>query len=126
MKTETQILLEICDYLQEQKLLYGKRLIFWRSNNVPAGARKFGVYRSLPKYTPKGLPDIMIIRDGKFFALEVKRPGGEGDEREKNGRKVRIGKLTPEQASWGISCTIAGGSYFTVRSVEDVVRDTGL
>lgn len=114
MKTETQLLLEICDYLKREGIF------FWRSNNIPAGGRTFGTFRALPKYTPRGLPDIMIVHGGKFIGLEVKREGSE-NEREKNGRKIRAGKLTPDQAEYGAALVKAGGDYACVRSVQDVM-----
>lgn len=105
-KSETQVQREICDYL------YGRRLFFWRSNNIPV----FG--RALPKYTLKGLPDIFIIHGGKCIGFEVKREGSE-EEREKSGRKVRAGMLSPEQAEFGVRMENAGAFYFCVRSVQD-------
>ncbi len=113
MKSETQILLEICDWLKKEGFF------FWRSNNIPAGGRTFGTFRALPKYTPRGLPDIMIVRNGTFIGLEVKREGSE-DEREKNGRKIRAGKLTPDQAEWGVGLTVSGGEYYCVHSLQEV------
>lgn len=112
-KSETQILNEICTFLEESKYF------FWRSNNIPAGGRAFGSYRSLPKWTPKGLPDIFVVLGGMILGLEVKR-GGEENVREKNGRKLREGKLTLEQEQFGISLVLAGGDFACVRSVEDV------
>lgn len=82
---------------------------FWRSNNIPVfgmsndGKRRF---RALPKYTPRGLPDIIVIHKGDFIALEVKREGF---------------KLRPEQAEFEKNCRANGGYYYTVMSVEDVL-----
>ena len=89
MKKESVIVREVCDYLKE------RGIFFWRSNNIPV----FG--RSLPKYTPKGLPDIFAIIRGHCIGIEVKRPTGEDGDRERNGRKVRGGKLSPFQAEFG-------------------------
>lgn len=106
MKKETEILREICEYLAF------KKVFFWRQNNIPV----FG--RALPKYTPKGLPDMMAIIDGRFLAIEVKRPVGT-DEREKNGRTVRGGHLSPQQAEWATQCVLVGGLYFCVHSIDE-------
>ena len=114
-KSETQVLLEICKWLHDSEFF------FWRSNNVPAAGRSFGAFRSLPKYTPPGLPNIMIVHDGIFIGLEVKRPTEDG-AREKNGRKLRMGKLTPEQGEFGIKLTIAGGHYACVRSRDEAEK----
>ena len=92
----------ICDYLAL------KKYFFWRANNIPVygtsndGRRRF---RALPKYTPRGLPDIIVLHKGKFIALEVKREGM---------------KLRPEQAEFGAKCAMNDGYYYAVHSVEEV------
>jgi len=99
---ESVIQRDICDWLEQGGYF------FWRSNNVPVfamsndGVRRF---RSLPKHTPRGLPDIIVIQAGKFIALEVKRPGA---------------KLRPEQADFGLRAIKAGGSYHVVHSVDEL------
>ena len=69
-KLEKDIQREICDWLQESGFF------FWRNNTVPVFQRdKYGArFRKLPKYTPAGLPDIIVIHNGKFISLEVKVP----------------------------------------------------
>lgn len=106
LKSETEVMREICDWLHSQGYF------FWRCNNVPV----FG--RALPKYTPRGLPDIMIVYKGTFVALEVKREGS-NTQRERNGRKLRAGALSPQQAEWGAKLTLNGGEYSMVRSLDD-------
>lgn len=107
-KSETDILRECCEYLAENNLL------FWRTNNLAV----FG--RSLPKYTPKGLPDINVIIYGKYIGIEVKRPAG-NEEREANGRKVRAGELSPQQLQWGMRLSKHGATYEIVRSRDELV-----
>lgn len=99
---EKEIQRKICDYLAKE----GK--FFWRSNNIPVFATNNGgqkTFRSLPKHTPRGLPDIIMVYRSKFIAFEVKRPGA---------------KLRPEQAEFGIKCEDNGGYYFAVHSVDEV------
>lgn len=101
---EKDIQREICDWL------YSKGYFFWRSNNIPVfGRSNDGVkrFRALPKYTPRGLPDIIIIKQGRFIALEVKRPGM---------------KLRPEQAEFGTKLTLNGGFYHMVTSLGEVEK----
>lgn len=101
---EKDILREICEWLAL------KNYFFWRSNNVPVyGQSHDGKYRfrALPKYTPRGLPDIIIIHRGSFIALEVKRPDA---------------LQRPEQKEWGDKCIINGGYYYLVHSLEEVKR----
>jgi hypothetical protein len=71
---ESEIQQAIGDYLTYRKVF------FFRSNNIPptycdkAGNRQF---RALPKYTMKGIPDIIAVRDGgQFIGIEVKGPKG--------------------------------------------------
>jgi hypothetical protein len=110
MKSETQVQREICDWLRTQPLL------FWRQNNIPV----FG--RSLPKDTPRGLPDIFIVCAGKIYGIEVKRPAGENGERENSGRLVRKGLLTPAQADFAWKFEDCGGIYHCVHSLDELRR----
>lgn len=105
--TESDIQRGICDWLS----VCG--LFFWRSNNVPVFARSNdGVmrFRALPKFTPKGLPDILLLRNGKLIGFEVKRPGA---------------KLTDEQEKIGALFRANGGEHYRVESVSDVARALG-
>lgn len=107
MISESMIVREICDWLHDQDYF------FWRENNIPAPGR------ALPKYTPKGIADIIVVAHGKIFAIEVKR-GGSDVVREKNGRALRAGMLSPMQAEWGAALALHGGNYRCVRSLEEV------
>jgi hypothetical protein len=99
---EKDIQREICDWLAS------KGYFFWRSNNIPVygfsndGRRRF---RALPKYTPRGLPDIICIHRGTFIAIEVKRPGA---------------KLRPEQAEFATKLVTQGGFHILAFSLSDV------
>jgi hypothetical protein len=99
---EKDIQRQICEWLQL------KKYFFWRANNIPVyGKNNAGnkTFRSLPKFTPRGLPDIMLINKGIFVAIEVKRPGM---------------KLRPEQADFGLKCVENNARYYVVSSIEDV------
>lgn len=61
----------------------------------------------MPKYTMKGLPDIIVIKDGKFIGLEV---------------KTDTGRLSTDQVEFGRAANDAGVQYEVVRSIDDVVR----
>lgn len=116
MKVETDLLREVGNWLHEQKYF------FWRSNNIPAAGRRLGVYRTLPKYTPAGLPDFFIVWRGHVIGIECKRREGgiDGKQREANGRIVREGLLSPEQAEFGVELVTNGGQYSVVRSLQDL------
>lgn len=103
---ESAIQNEICEALQ------ARGIFFWRSNNIPSLGR-FGVdgkarFRSLPKFTPKGIADILCVVRGTFVAMEVKRPG-------------KYVYLRPEQAEWGTALALNGGIYAKVCSVEEAL-----
>lgn len=102
-ETESDIQSSICDYLAYRKHF------FWRCNNVPAPLASGG-FRALPKYTPRGLPDIIIVKDGWFVALEVKKKGT---------------YQSKEQKEFEANVKAAGGEYYVVRSIDDV-REVGL
>jgi len=57
------------------------------------------------------IADLLVCLDGRFVAIEVKRPGG---------------KVTDGQREFLRKVTAAGGIAFVAYSVEDVVRELGL
>lgn len=90
------------------EMLNFNHLFFWRSNNIPVFGRNNAghkTFRSLPKFTPKGLPDIIVIYHGNFIGLEVKRP---------------TARLTTEQTHFYTQCRENGGFYYKVTSVDEV------
>jgi hypothetical protein len=106
---ETEILRDICEALSQ------RGVFFWRSNNMPSLGR-FGVdgkarFRAMPKYAIKGVADILCVHEGKFIALEVKRPGM---------------KLRPEQAEYGLKVIKNGGVFSKVTSVNEALEVIGL
>lgn len=100
-KLESDIQRDICDWL------HSKDFFFWRQNNIPVfGASGDGHrrYRAMPKYSLKGLPDIVVLYNGHYIALEVKRPKA---------------KQTPEQLEIEKKTVDNGGLYFVVTSIEE-------
>lgn len=101
---ETSIQSAICDHLAR------KGRCFFRLNNIPAFNRIAGggfAMRRLPKHTPKGLPDIIVVAGGLFYALEV---------------KSEVGKQSKEQKEFEALVKKHGGKYFVVRSIDDVIE----
>lgn len=101
---ESEILRDICERLQE------RGAFFWRANNMPSLGR-FAVdgkhrFRAMPKFSAKGVADILCVHDGRFIALEVKRPGV---------------KLRPEQAEWGARVVMNGGEYVKVCDASEAL-----
>jgi len=102
---ESDIQNTICEYLE----MRGR--CFFRLNNIPAFNRLAGggiTMRRLPKYTPKGLPDIVVVQGGMFVALEVKR------EKPKTYQSA-------DQKEFQAWVEKHGGKYFVVRKIEDVI-----
>lgn len=99
--TESDIVNSICDYLQL------KRYFFWRQNNLPVFQKDH--YRAMPKYSKRGVPDIIIVKDQLFIGLEVKQTKGSLSEHQKKFRDdlLIIGKSP---------------NYYLVRSVEEVIK----
>lgn len=108
-ESEGSIQNSICEYLEM------KRRCFFRLNNIPAFNREDGGgfrMRKLPKFTPKGLPDIIVVAGGAFIALEVK----------KSNPKTYQSK---DQKIFEADVKKHGGRYHVVRSIEDV-QELGL
>lgn len=103
-KLEKDIQNEIFD------VLVRAQVFFWRSNNIPVyGKNNAGkyMYRRLPKHTPRGLPDIIILNKGRFIGIEVKREGA---------------KLRPEQAQFGLDVIRNDCIYEVVHSKEEMEK----
>lgn len=103
---EAQIQNAICEYLAYRKHF------FWRQNNTPVFDATRQVYRKMPKYALKGVPDIQVITNpcGQAVFLEVKKKGG---------------YQSKEQKEFERNVKERGGEYYVVRSVEDV-QEIGL
>ena len=99
MALEKEIQLAICDYLAY------KHYFFWRQNTTPIYDKDR--FRAMPKYSKNGLPDIFLIKDGKFIGLEVKQPKG---------------KQSENQVIFEQDCKKVGGQYYVVTSLDDVVK----
>ena len=60
----------------------------------------------MPKHSRRGVPDIIVVKQGQFIGLEVKRQGT---------------CQSPEQKAFEKDVAHAGGQYYVVRSVDDVI-----
>lgn len=97
---EKDIQLAICNYLAF------KRYFFWRQNTIPV-VKPDGSFRSMPKYSKTGVPDIILVINGKFMGLEVKTPKG---------------KQSDNQFEFQMGLERAGGQYYLVTSLDDVIK----
>lgn len=101
-KKESDILREIGEELEK------KGIFFWRANNIPVfGVNNAGkkTFRSLPRFSIKGVPDLICVIRGKFVGIEVKRPGE---------------KLSTEQVEFGNKVMRNKGMYFMMNTPDDV------
>jgi hypothetical protein len=98
---EAQIQLAICDYLAL------KKLFFWRQNTGGVYDAKAGFHRPMPKYSMNGVPDIIVIKNGQFIGLEVKRPKS---------------KPSDHQLEFQKQCILNKAEYYIVRSIDDVMK----
>lgn len=55
----------------------------------------------------KGIPDRIAIKNGRVILLEIKKPGG---------------KLSEHQQRFKESMERAGGEYYVVRSLEEIMK----
>jgi hypothetical protein len=107
-KLEKDIQREICDWLDSEGYF------FWRNNTVPVFQQdKYGArFRKLPKYTPRGLPDIIILYFGEFIGLEVKVPN--------------YWKFTDDQQAMMDKIRQNGGAYHLVTSLSEAQELMGV
>ncbi len=80
-----------------------KRIFHWR-NNTGAFKTEGGGFM---KFGQRGSPDIFVVKAGQIIGLEVKAPKGTQSD---------------YQLSWQISFQEAGGLYYIVRSLDEVIK----
>ena len=103
MALENEVLRVTGDYLTL------KRYCFWRANNTPVFQNDKGNarFRSMPRFSKHGVPDFILVKQGKFIGLECKKKGGYQSEHQK------IFQQDIEKA---------GGQYYVIRSLEDLQK----
>ena len=84
--------------IQIRELLRARGIFHWKSWQGPMSQ-------------PRGVADIIGCYQGRFFAIEIKRPGR---------------KATPEQARFLSEVCKANGIAFVAHSVEEVKGGLGL
>lgn len=105
MVTESNILNSIGDYLSLRKHF------FFRCNNIPVYNVAAQAWRSMPKHSMKGVPDLIVVTDGGYVVfLEVKKKGG---------------SQSKDQKIFQERCKEKGAEYYLVKSIDDV-KEVGL
>ncbi len=98
---ESNILKTLCDYLAI------KNYVFWRQNNIPIFDARFGGYRAMPKHCRKGVSDIILLKNGEAWFLEVK-----GLKKKQSADQIEFQKLVEK----------GGAFYRVVRSIDDLQK----
>lgn len=102
---ETEIQKQVCEYLAN------KNHFFWRNNNTPIYDIRKKVFRAMPKYTMRGIADILVITDGGFVVfLEI---------------KTTKGRLSADQRAFRSKCEEVGAEYYIINN-KDQLKDLGL
>lgn len=100
-RSEAEVVSGILAYLAIRGDVY-----FWRQN-VFAGVLPGGYM-----HAEKGVSDILLIKQGRFHAIEAKREfGGKGE--------------SEDQKRFGANVIAAGGAYTVARSVDVVEKFLG-
>jgi hypothetical protein len=98
---EKEIQLSVCDYLAFRKHF------FWRQNTSPMYDTARQTFRSMPKYALRGVPDIILVKNGGLVVfLEIKRPGGVQSE---------------WQRAFEQQATAKGAVYKIITSLDEVI-----
>jgi len=98
--TEAQILRQIMDYLELHR-------IFAYRNNTGAMTGVHKGKRWFVRFGKRGAPDIIAIRGGQCYGIEVKRPGNDQSR---------------EQREFQVEFERSGAKYILARAVEDVAE----
>ncbi len=98
---ENEVLQSICDYLTV------KKCFFWRNNNFSVFDASRKCFRSMPKYSIKGVSDIILILDGMAWFIEVKTDKTKQTEGQKEFEKNVIKN---------------GCKYIVARSIDDLIK----
>ena len=98
--SETEIQNSILSYIERRSDVWA-----WRNNNTPTYDPIRKCFRKMPKWTPKGVPDIIgIHKSGRIILLEVKTP---------------TGKVSKDQKAFLDRARALGAITAVVRSPED-------
>lgn len=97
--SENHVLTACCQYLELQ------RHFFWRQNNVGIYDTKRKIHRKLPKWSKKGVSDIICVHVGVPFFIEC---------------KTSTGSLSAAQKQFKADVEAAGGIYIVATSHDDL------
>lgn len=76
--------------------------LFWQNDSIGIRGRK-----RENKYRPNGVPDILGVVNGIFVGIEV---------------KSKTGRMLPSQIEFSLRFKKAGGLYFVIKSMEEMIE----
>jgi len=68
--SENLVVSACCEYLEL------KRYFFWRQNNTPPYDSAKKIFRKMPKWSRKGVSDIICVHQGVTYFIECKTKKG--------------------------------------------------
>lgn len=99
-RKEKDVLREILLYLRARGVFH------FRVNNTGTFDPGRRIFLKPHNLTP-GVADVIVLRAGKMICLEAKSP---------------TGKQSPEQRRFEANVKAAGGAYYVVRCIQDVLN----
>lgn len=105
LSPESIIQRSIITYLEKQEAKH--KLYFFRSNSFTGRVIRQNGTTGFVRNGKKGMPDIIICVGAKFVALEV---------------KALTGIQSVEQKTAEIKIKAAGGEYYVVKSLNEVIK----
>lgn len=92
--------------------LLWRKVIVYRTNNTPTYDATKQIFRRMPKFSLKGVPDITgVLPGGRALYIEVKKPKG---------------VVSTHQKEFIRRATEAGALAFVARSPQDVHTELGM
>jgi len=105
MPKERDLQRAVLTYLQYQENL--GRVYFFRNNSFAGYVTRPGQKKpSYIKNNKPGMPDIVVCYQGRFIGLELKGTKGKQSEEQKEAERV---------------IHTAGGEYYVIRDLEEVI-----
>ncbi|MCK5603237.1 hypothetical protein KAR91_15245 [Candidatus Pacearchaeota archaeon] len=84
-----------------------KRYHWWPVNNVGIYDPTKKIYRKPKEGHKKGVPDVEMLHNGQYYAIEL---------------KSSVGKQTKDQIEFQKKTEANGGIYLLVRKVDDLIN----
>jgi hypothetical protein len=98
--SENDVVSAVCQYLEYRPYK------FWRQNNIPVFDGKRKVFRKMPKWCLKGVPDILVLAFDTIVFIEC---------------KTEKGRLSEAQKEFRDDVEARGYQYIVASSSDDVI-----